>query len=340
MARFLYRSRIVLAAAMASTISIAVPAPAQAEPADLTSAIASVEPAVVRIDTTINYQQAIGSGTGVVIDPNGAVLTNFHVVGGADTVTAMVAGRPYPADLIGYSRSKDIAVLQLRGAGGLPAAPIGDSSALATGEPVVALGNARGSGSPLTNEAGTVTGFGRTISAKDELTGSFEQMTGLIEFAAPVRPGDSGGPLVNSAGQVVGVTTAATVNFRMGPGGAGFAIPIKDALGIAAQIRAGARSDGIHIGPPTLLGVGVSTADQEESVPGVIIREVIRGGPAEAAGLLDGDVLVSIDGEQVGSATKLTDVLDRHYAGDVVDLVWVDRAGRQLNGKATLVSGP
>lgn len=165
-------------------------------------------------------------------------------------------------------------------------------------------------------------------------------MTGLIEFAAPVRPGDSGGPLVNSAGQVVGVTTAATVNFRMGPGGAGFAIPINDALGIAAQIRAGARSDGIHLGPPTLLGVGVSTADQEEGVPGVIIREVIRGGPAQAAGLLDGDVLVSIDGERVGSATTLTDILDRRYAGDVVDLVWVDRAGRQLNGKATLVSGP
>lgn len=340
MARFLYRSRVVLTVLAASTASLIASAPVQAEPADLAFAISSVEPAVVRIDTTINYQRAIGSGTGVVIDPNGVVLTNFHVVGGADTVTALVGGRPYPADLVGYSRSKDIAVLQLRGAGGLPAAPIGDSSALVAGEPVVALGNAAGSGSPLTNEAGTVTGFGRTINAKDELTGSFEEMTGLIEFAAPVRPGDSGGPLVNSAGQVVGVTTAATVNFRMGPGGAGFAIPINDALGISAQIRTGARSDSIHIGPPTLLGVGVSSADQDSSVPGVLLREVIRGGPAEAAGLLDGDVLLSIDGERIGSATTLTDVLDRHYAGDVVDLVWIDRGGRQITGKATLTSGP
>jgi S1-C subfamily serine protease len=311
---------------------------ANAEPADLTSAIRAVEPATVRIDTTIEYQGAIGSGTGFVVDPNGAVVTNYHVVAGADTITATVAGRSFTADLVGYDRTRDIAVLQLRGAGGLPTAAIGDSSTLREGEPVVALGNARGSGGPLTNEAGTITGFGRSISAKDELTGSFEQMTGLIEFAAPVRAGDSGGPVVDSSGRVVGVTTAATVNFRMGPGGAGFAIPINDALATAGQIRAGARSESIHIGRPTLLGVGVSTGDQDPSVNGVIVREVIPGGPAQAAGLQNGDVLISLDGAPVDSATTLTNVLDRHYPGDVVDLVWIDRAGQQINGKATLTS--
>ena len=150
----------------------------------------------------------------------------------------------------------------------LPSAAIGDSSALAVGDPVVALGNARGSGNPLTNETGTVVGFGRTISAKDELTGSSEQVTGLIEVAAPVRAGDSGGPLINAAGQVVGVTTAATVNFRMGPGGAGFAIPINDAMAVASQIRSRAPTDTVHIGPPTLLGVGVSSQDQSRVAAG------------------------------------------------------------------------
>jgi S1-C subfamily serine protease len=319
-------------------LSLVSPVAANAEPADLTSAIRAVEPATVRIDTTIEYQGAIGSGTGFVVDPNGAVVTNYHVVAGADTITATVAGRSFTADLVGYDRTKDIAVLQLRGAGGLPTAAIGDSSTLREGEPVVALGNARGSGGPLTNEAGTVTGFGRSISAKDELTGSFEQMTGLIEFAAPVRAGDSGGPVVDSSGRVVGVTTAATVNFRMGPGGAGFAIPINDALATAGQIRAGVRSESIHIGRPTLLGVGVSTGDQDPSVNGVIVREVIPGGPAQAAGLQNGDVLISLDGAPVDSATTLTNVLDRHYPGDVVDLVWIDRAGQQINGKATLTS--
>jgi S1-C subfamily serine protease len=340
MRRFHTRWRLVIAvvATFTSTSTLVAPALASAVPADLSSVAAQVEPTVARIDTTINYQHAIGAGTGIVLDPSGTLLTNFHVVQGADSITATVAGRPYPADLVGYDRNRDIAVLQLRGAGGLPTAVLGDSSQLAVGDPVVALGNARGSGSPLTQESGDVVGFGRTINAKDELTGSSNQATGLIEIAAPVRAGDSGGPVVNAAGQVVGVTTAATVNFRMDPGGSGFAIPINDALATANQIRSRASSDTVHIGPPTLLGVGVNSKNQPQSLPGVIIFEVLRGGPAQAAGLHDGDVLLSINGEQVNSATQLTAVLDRHYPGDVVDLVWIDRAGQQQNGKATLTS--
>jgi serine protease Do len=340
MRRFHTRWRFVIAvvATVASASMIVAPAPASAVPADLTTVAAQVEPTVARIDTTINYQHAIGAGTGIVLDPSGTVLTNFHVVQGADSITATVSGRPYQADLVGYDRGRDIAVLQLRGAGGLPVALLGDSSQLAVGDPVVALGNARGSGSPLTQEAGQVVGFGRTINAKDELTGSSNQATGLIEFAAPVRAGDSGGPVVNGAGQVVGVTTAATVNFRMDPGGSGFALPINDALATAGAIRSRTPSDSVHIGPPTLLGVGVNSRDQPESLPGVIIFEVLRGGPAQQAGLHDGDVLLSINGEQLNSATALTDVLDRHYPGDVVDLAWIDRAGQQLTGKATLAS--
>ena len=343
MGTFGFRWRVivgVVAALVGLVIPTVAPAPAVAAPADLSSAVAMVEPAVVRIDTVINYQHAIGAGTGVIIDPSGTILTNFHVVQGADTITATALGLPYPVDLVGYDRGRDIAVLQLRGTGGgLPAALLGDSSTLAVGDPVVALGNAHGSGSPLTNEAGTVVGFGRTISAKDELTGSSEQVSGLIEVAAPVRAGDSGGPLVNGAGQVVGITTAATVNFRMEPGGEGFAIPINDALPVANQIRSRTPSDTVHIGPPTLIGVGVSSTDQDKNLPGVLLREVLRGGPAQLAGLQDGDVLLSINGAQLNSATALTDVLDRHYPGDVVDLVWIDRGGQQQTGKATLSSG-
>jgi S1-C subfamily serine protease len=340
MRRIHTRWRLVVAvvATAASMSTLVAPAVASAVPADLAGVAAQVEPTVARIDTTINYQHAIGAGTGIVLDPSGTILTNFHVVQGADSITATVTGRPYQADLVGYDRHRDIAVLQLRGAGGLPVAALGDSSQLAVGDPVVALGNARGSGSPLTQEAGQVVGFGRTINAKDELTGSSNQATGLIEFAAPVRAGDSGGPVVNGAGQVVGVTTAATVNFRMDPGGSGFAIPINDALATANQIRSRAPSDTVHIGPPTLLGVGVNSKNQPGTLPGVIIFEVLQGGPAQQAGLHDGDVLLSINGQHLNSATELTDVLDRHYPGDVVDLVWIDRAGQQQNGKATLSS--
>jgi serine protease Do len=330
--------RFAVTGAVVAILAVMVPAPASAAP-DLSGAVGLAEPAVARIDTVINYQHAIGAGTGFLVDPSGTVITNFHVVQGADSIVATVLGHQYGVDLVGYDRVRDIAVLQMNGAGGLPTAALGDSSTLSVGEPVVSLGNASGSGSPLTQEAGSIVAFNRTISAQDELTGSSNSVTGLIEFAAPVRAGDSGGPMINAAGQVMGVTTAATVTFRMGPGGKGFAIPINDALATANQIRSRTPSDTVHIGPPTLLGVGVSTREQDASLPGVVIHEVLFGGPAQRAGLADGDVLLSIDGVSIHSAAVLTSVLDKHYQGDVVDLVWLDAAGAQRTAKAPLTAG-
>ncbi|MGV0835736.1 S1C family serine protease [Mycolicibacterium thermoresistibile] len=333
------RSWLFLIAVVATLGLVAPPFPATsvAQPPDVIAAADQVEPAVVRIDTRIDYQRAIGVGAGVVLSPHGEVLTNFHVVQGADDITGTVNGVPFAADLIGYNRRQDVAVLQLHGAGGLPVAPIGDSTQMTPGEPVVALGNANGTHAPLTREVGTVTEFGRTVTAEDILTGSSEELSGLFEFAAPVRAGDSGGPVVNSAGQVVGITTAASVNFRMGPGGRGFAIPVNDAMAIADQIRARVPSDSVHIGPPTLLGVGVRTAPLRGR-PGVLIQDVLRGGPAEAAGLRSGDVLIGLDGTPLDSATTLTYTLDRRYPGDVVDLVWIDAAGQERTGKAVLTA--
>ncbi len=312
---------------------------AAADPAELSRAADRVEPSVVRLDTVVDYQHVMGTGTGFVIDGSGQVLTNHHVVQGADVITAVVGGRSFGADILGYDRGRDIAVLQLRGADGLQVAPLGDSTRITVGEPVIAIGNARGSNSPLTREPGFITELGRTISAEDELTGAKTQMTGLFEFAAPVRSGDSGGPVLNAAGEVIGVTTAATVNFQTTPGGEGFAIPINDAMAIAGQIRSRTPSDTVHIGPPTLLGVGVSSAEQHGAFPGVIVHEVLRGGPAEQAGLANGDVILTIDGTPIESAAGLTQVLDRHYPGDVVGLTWVDRAGQHRSGKAALGAG-
>ncbi|MDH6196514.1 serine protease Do [Mycobacterium frederiksbergense] len=331
--------RTIFAVALTAAAAVVAPlAPAGAAPGDPEAVAAQVEPSVARIDTVVDYQQAIGIGTGIVLSPSGEVLTNYHVVQGANAVNATVGGQTYRADLVGYDRLHDIAVLQLQGAAGLIPAPIGDSATLAPGQPVVALGNAAGSRAPLTREVGSVTAFGQTVNAEDELTGSADQINGLFEFAAPVRAGDSGGPVVNDAGQVVGMTTAATVNFRMGPGGKGFAIPINDALAIAGQIRSRTPAPAVHIGPPTMLGVGVRTA-QRQGI-GVIVQDVMRGGPAEAAGLMPGDLLTVIEGTPLDSARTLTLVLDQHYPGDVIGLTWLDRSGQQRTGKATLVAGP
>ena len=301
----LYRLLIALAAVMALVAPIR---PAIASAAPLDTAIAAVEPAVVQIDTTIDYQHAIGAGTGFVLNPGGEVLTNFHVVQGADVITAhnVGTGQSFPVDLVGYDRTHDIALLQLRGAAGLPDRAAGQLGVRSPSGSLRSRSATRIPGSPPTREAGTITQLGRTIDAKDALTGSSDELNGLIEVAANVRAGDSGGPLVNGAGQVIGVTTAATVNYRFAPGGKGFAIPINQALAIADQIRARAPSDTVHIGPPTLLGVGVAAGDQDEGVPGVVIREALRGGPAEQAGLVDGDILTSIDGAPLDSATALT----------------------------------
>ena len=335
---FLRRRPAALLMALTAVLALVTPTTAVAAPADATAGAAAVTPAVVQVTTRIDYQQAIGTGTGIVIDPGGVVLTNYHVVSGANTVTGTIGGRDYPADLIGYDRKHDIAVLQLRGAGGLPAASLGDSGQVAVGEPTVGLGNARGVGAPLTQEAGPVTALNQTVNAEDSLTGSSEHVNGLIEVAADVRPGDSGGPLVNSAGQVIGVVTAASLNYQMGPSGQGFAIPINDAMSVAGQIRSGAQSDFVHIGPPVMLGVGVST--QPRNAPGINVHDVMRGGPADQAGVTIGDVITVLDGTTLDSPTTLTYILDRHYPGDVVGLTWIDRSGQQRTGKATLAPGP
>lgn len=337
-----------LATALAAVLALVAPATAPTpisravpgDPARTTSA--SAELSVVQINTTVDYQGVVGYGAGIVLSPDGIVMTNNHVVAGADIITAtnVGTGRTFRAQLLGYDRTEDVALIQLLGAGGLPTAPIGDSNQVRVGEPVVSLGNANGNGSPISREEGQVSTLGADIEAEDDLTGSSEQLSGLIGFAAPLRPGDSGGPLVNGAGQVIGLNVAASVNYRLGtPGGKGFAIPINRAMGIANQIQSRTPGGTVHIGAPAMLGIGVGTT-QQSPVGGVTVRDVLTGTPAEQAGLRRGDVLLTLDGVPLANATTLTAVLDRHYPGDIIDLVWQDRTGQQRTAKVTLAAGP
>ncbi|HZA12509.1 S1C family serine protease [Mycobacterium sp.] len=297
---------------------------------------------VVQINTTIDYQNATGTGTGIVLSPGGEVLTNNHVVSGANSINAtnVGTGRAFPVDVLGYDRKHDVALVQLVGANGLPTAAIGDSNQLAVGQPVVAIGNAGGTGSPLSHESGKVTALNQTVVASDDLTGNQERLTGLIEAALDMRPGDSGGPLVNSAGQVVGLNTAAALNYELGtPAGHGYAIPINEALGIAAQIRAGAASSSVHIGDSALLGVAIRS-NRRPSGSGVAVQGVMRGGPAEAAGVRPGDVLTAVDGTALDSANTLTAILDQHHPGDTVTVTWTDGSGAPHSAPIPLGKGP
>jgi S1-C subfamily serine protease len=300
-------------------------------PRDATSAAAQVGPQIVDIDAKLGFQSAVGAGTGIVIDPS-VILTNNHVVAGATDLTArsIANGQTYPANVIGFDRQHDIAVLQLAG-GGLPVANIGNSDGLSVGEPVVSLGNAGGVGGAPSVESGRIAALNQTVSANDALTGSTETLVGLIQIDANIRPGDSGGPTVNSANQVIGMNTAASQNFHLGRG-QGFAIPINEAMAIAGQIRSGAASPTVHIGPTAFLGVGVNDAP---GGAGAVVRQVIPTGPAAGAGLAPGDVVNSINGQPVNSATALTNILDQHHPGDHVS---VGLQGRVID--VTLGDGP
>jgi S1-C subfamily serine protease len=221
---------------------------------------AKVEPGLVDITATLRYASETAEGTGMVINRGGLVLTNNHVIDGATSVTATLAGsgRLFRARIIGYDSADDVALLQLTGASGLATVSFGNSSQVRLGASVVALGNAEGRGG-LTPAAGTIDGLNRSIQASDQGSNTIEDLNHMLQTNAQIQQGDSGGALADNAGQVIGMITAA----NNGAGGqqgatAGFAIPINSALAIARQIAAGQASSTVYIGLPGFLGVEVA----------------------------------------------------------------------------------
>ncbi len=304
-------------------------------PLDPSALVGQVGPQVVNINTKFGYNNAVGAGTGIVIDPNGVVLTNNHVISGATDISAFDVGngQTYAVDVVGYDRTQDVAVLQLRGAAGLPTAAIGDG--VNVGDPVVALGNAGGQGGTPSAVAGRVLALNQSVSATDTLTGAEENLGGLIQADAPIKPGDSGGPMVNNAGQVIGMNTAATDSYKMS-GGQGFAIPIGRAMGVAGQIRSGAASRTVHIGPTAFLGLGVV----DNGGSGARVQRVVTSGPAAEAGISPGDVITSVDGVPINGATGMTDVLVPHHPGDTIAVSFRTASGENRTQNVTLADGP
>jgi S1-C subfamily serine protease len=308
--------------------------------AQISAVAETVDPGLVDVNTVLGYRGGVAAGTGMVLTPDGLVLTNNHVVAGATSITVTDVGdqRTYPASVVGYDRTHDIAVLALSGASGLAVAPLGDSSGTNIGDGVVAIGNAGGTGGVPSAVGGAVTGLDQTITAQDEMSGASEQLTGLIEVNAPIEPGDSGGPLVTVAGRIIGVDTAASATFRRrSVGSDGFAIPIEQAMAVAEQIEAGRASTTVHIGATAFLGVQTASPAGR---PEALVLGVTAGSPAQAAGLARGDVITALDGQQVDSPTTLTTVLDQHHPGDHVRLEWVDPTGRTHTTDVVAATGP
>jgi S1-C subfamily serine protease len=329
--------------------------PSSSGPSDVSAIAAKVDPGLVDIDTTLGYAQEQAAGTGIVLTPNGEILTNNHVIEGATTisVTDVGNGQTYSASVVGYDRDQDIAVLQLHSASGLTAATIGNSSNVAVGQDVVGIGNAGGTGGTPSAAGGTVTALNQSITASDEGDSSSEQLTGLIETNADIQAGDSGGSLVNTSGQVVGMDTAASAGFSFqspngSSGNQGYSIPINEALSIAKQIESGDSSSKIHIGATAFLGVEVETTSSGgngyngggSTSPGAEVFSAITSSPAQEAGLAQGDVITAVNGQTVDSPEGLTDLLEPFHPGDTVKISWTDTSGQSHTVNVQLTSGP
>jgi S1-C subfamily serine protease len=245
----------------------AVPAPPAASGTGTVSGseqqvVNKVQPGTVIINTSLQYNSEAAAGTGMVINSDGLVLTNNHVIENSTKIsgTVVATGKTYPATVVGYDKTGDVALIRLQGASGLRTAPIGNSDSVKTGNSVVAMGNAEGQGS-IIPAVGRITGIGVTITASDENSPtSTETLHGMIQTNANIVSGDSGGPLANTAGQVIGMDTAGnSVSTNQQQPAAGFAIPINTALAVARQIAAGQGSSTITIGYPAFVGIFIGS---------------------------------------------------------------------------------
>jgi S1-C subfamily serine protease len=309
-------------------------------PTDAAAIARNVDPGIVDITTTIAGGEA--AGTGMVLASNGEVLTNNHVITGATSISVRDVGngQTYKASVVGYDRTHDVAVLQLSGASGLSTVTTATSQP-SSGAAVVGIGNAGGTGGTPSYAGGAIIATGTSITAHDEYDGTAHQLTGLLATDAAIQSGDSGGPLVNESGQVVGMDTAATTNYRFSAGDSsttahGFAIPIATATAIASQIESGNSSDTVHIGPTAKLGVYV---DGSSKVTGAEVAKVEADGPASGAGIVAGDVITSVDGTAVTNSDGLASLMSRLAPGSNVPVGYVTSTGESKTTTVVLDTG-
>jgi S1-C subfamily serine protease len=285
-----------------------------------------------------------GQGSGFILDKAGHVLTNFHVVEGANRGIEVKLSnkRSYKANVVGTDKVHDLALLQIE-APNLQAVTLADSSDLAVGEKVYAIGNPFGLSGTMTR--------GIISSIRSIRTGDGAPIEDAIQTDAAINPGNSGGPLLNSRGEVIGINTMIASNGAEQSSGIGFAIPINTAKAVLADLTRYGRVKRPSLGIVSY-AIGPDLAEQMglAADSGVLIQKVISGGAAERAGLhggneqayvgntpilLGGDLIVAIDGQQVTDPQDISAIMDKHQAGDTIS-VTVMRARRQLTLKLIL----
>jgi putative serine protease PepD len=303
---------------------------------DWQAVTAAVAQSVVAIQ--MSSQQGSGLGSGFIIDEQGHVLTNNHVVAGAQNDVVQVTlsdGRLFQADIVGTDPTTDLAVVKLQDPpSGLRPVAFGDSDKVTVGEPVLAVGNPLGLANTATT--GIVSALDRPVSASGENTQE-PVTTNAIQIDAAVNPGNSGGPLFNAQGQVIGITSSiaslsgglGSMGGQSGSIGLGFAIPVNLAKNISGQL--------IENGSAQHAFLGVSMNDGTVTADGVTrrgaqVQDVVAGSPAAGAGIEVGDVIVAIGDQPVNGASALTAFVREFQAGQEVALTVVrDGKARQVD---------
>jgi S1-C subfamily serine protease len=286
-----------------------------------------------------------GSGSGSILDQQGNILTNYHVIEGAQKLSVSMGGKKdYPAIVVGGDADTDLAVIRLteKPAGPLTVVPLGDSDKLVVGQKVLAIGNPFGLDRTLTT--GVISGLQRPIRARNN-----RLIEGAIQTDASINPGNSGGPLLDSHGRMIGINSQ-ILSPSGSSAGVGFAVPVSIAKRVVPQIIQNGR-----VRRPKL---GISTRDvaairNQVDLPvsdGVLIVNVARGGGAANAGLRGlqqtemgdielGDIIVGIDNDTVGNSDDLFRVLDKHQIGDTVQVqIWRD--GKRMSVPVRLTELP
>ena len=271
-----------------------------------------------------------GAGSGVIISSDGYILTCAHVVSGASQITVTIGDTDYTATVVGEDDTSDVAVLKID-ATGLTPATVGDSDSLSVGDSVLAVGN------PLGELGGTVTsGIVSALNRSVTIQGTSSTNTmSLIQMDASVSPGNSGGGLFNMNGELVGIVNAKSSDSDAE--GLGFAIPVNDAVKVAQELL----ENGYVTGRP-YLGISYYAVTDAQTAAqlgvnayGVYIVEVVKGGPADKAGLQAGDRIVSVDGSEVATQSDLGTLMQNHKAGDAIQIT-VARGGQMQTVTVTL----
>lgn len=317
--------------------------------------LAKVEPAIVDISTTgVQSNGFFGgsssfsaAGTGMIMTPDGKVLTNAHVVANASTIRVTLLGqsKSYNATVIGRDTAHDVAVLQIQGASNLPTVTFGKSSALQVGDSVVAIGNALALQGMPTVTQGIVSGLNRTLQS------STSTLSGLIQTDAPINPGNSGGPLVNASGQVIGMNTEILTGTGTAPAqNLGFAESIDSVLPIVAKIEAHPNTFTTPTpvtGQTAYLGVAVETLTPSiasqlglpTSLNGALVDQVTAGAPANQAGITPGSVITNVNSKAITSASSLVTAIHSHKPGQSLTVKWVNAQGTN-SATVTLAAAP